>query len=1323
MRETMRFSARYAGYVAVFALLWTVAAGCATTPEVELKKTYQFDADAPATQAMSAWFDGERPEIADPISAEELFVAAEADYWEGNLEAAYQRYVAMLRDHPGHGLNRYAVHRLYRLRFDVIEFAPRIVDDLQEVSYDSESALTRLELMRLSHEVGQELWRRSDASEPFDSAQVGMIHQWRVTPALSPWRLLDFDEEMAPEQTDRLQESYLSPRVGVDDPANRDMTKTISVDRLGERMQLGSSGIYYLESQLTVEGNRSRDITLSGRFPGAARVWIDGEEVLERREEAYEPGRVMRQIELEPGDHRVLVKLAYRSGSRDWFELGFVPMSGNIWADAGLRAQPELKGAPAGVTLRSEQHDAAELEPVVVAGDISASEMSSSTLYAATLSAYASGEYEAFEAAWEALMERHPEFAAGHLLGSYQVRMRWDVPSQLRESLSISRLRRAEELAPDNLHVLVRLERSLRDRGEDSEHRRVLERARELALNEAPPLATGSAQAGATIGETKGGHSGTNIDTGAVRQLRPLVSWARHLQRKGWSQQAEEAWREVLEINPNHCTAVRQLYGLYRSRNYFPDADALSSQWNSCPRFVDRWVRDHPNRLDDRLEFAAQQAGRYPYDATRQRSYADILRSAGDRDKAAEVLADATDKMPDESQLWRARVELAMGDGDNAQARALLDEASARLGNSSRLEWKKARLDDELPLQGLMRDGLEAARDEIERTTTSDEIDEDSFDEDERAMGLDDAYYVVDFAGRKYFEDGSSWTLTHQIVRVMTRGAIDRYAEMTVPSGAYLLKARTIKEDGEVRMPDGVSGDSTLSMPGLARGDMVEMAYLQFRGPRRVASQVSGGRFYFQMANVSSRHSEYVVIGTEEMGFESANGAPEPEKFEWDGREATRFVQRDSRRPRSEPRRVNAQEYLPWVREVRPGVDEPTLDVERLYQRESLVGSVRPSPVVDEKVESWLGRELDGRPVTDDEVQRLYYGTAAWIRQISARSFGTDAAHIIQQRQGSPFVILHLVLTQLGVDHDVYLARTDEQPLKEQAVGEVGRYRRAVLRITMPESGRVKWVQMQRRDAMFGALDPEIDGQRAVCITCDEFRRDTVKMEDEKRPRRHIDVAAQLDEQGHLSGTLDYRFDGIRAVRVRAALRNRSDEEDRRAYFEQVLTGQISGADLQGVEISGEDEPGEPLRFEVKFTRDGFARASQDGLIIDRPIFREAMQRIYTQPSSRHTSMFVGYEREQSYSLSITVPENMEARLRAVDVEEATTAFGDFDRRAWMEDGVLRLETSIRLPRQRIAADDYGEFRQWTRTVEESAELWLGLSANLGDGPVEPVDG
>src|SRR5690606_38644343 len=130
------------------------------------------------------------------------------------------------------------------------------------------------------------------------------------------------------------------------------------------------------------------------------------------------------------------------------------------------------------------------------------------------------------------LRRRFDGFAPGYALESMHVQTLWEVPAELREARVISLLRQAHALEEENLHVLVRLGRWLRSRGNDREVRALLETARDRAFRD--------------------GADGTPV----LRNAAPLVAWAHYLDSRGWSDAAERAWRRVLDASPASCQAA-----------------------------------------------------------------------------------------------------------------------------------------------------------------------------------------------------------------------------------------------------------------------------------------------------------------------------------------------------------------------------------------------------------------------------------------------------------------------------------------------------------------------------------------------------------------------------------------------------------------------------------------------------------------------------------------------------------------------------------------------------------------------------------------------
>src|SRR5262249_51186514 len=91
------------------------------------------------------------------------------------------------------------------------------------------------------------------------------------------------------------------------------------------------------------------------------------------------------------------------------------------------------------------------------------------------------------------------------------------------------------------------------------------------------------------------------------------------------------------------------------------------------------------------------------------------------------------------------------------------------------------------------------------------------------------AIVVLDRTVSRVMPDGAQLTLTHEIVRVQSKDAIDRWAEVEVPPGAEVLTLRTHKPDGTTREPEEIAGKETVSAANVAIGDYVEWETLETR--------------------------------------------------------------------------------------------------------------------------------------------------------------------------------------------------------------------------------------------------------------------------------------------------------------------------------------------------------------------------------------------------------------------------------------------------------------------------------------------------------------
>lgn len=1276
---------------------------CATSPQTH-RTSFDFPQHSSASNQFTAWVSGNSDaltpsELPADATPEEHFLATEIAFWEGDVERVWHLTTNFLRNFPDHPLSRQAAARLYDIQNEVVDFHARTQKALETIDLHASNPVTRTYLAGLAHIVALQQWRISNDDQPFAADQFGRANLWRTTPALSSWRLLDFETAFAPEHHTHLQDRYLSPAIATDQPENYKRTRLYAPTGATLAPQLGRAGIYYLESFVTVAqstDNTSNETTppnptlwATANFPAAATVWIGDQQVFHRTETGYDTTKRLRHIQLAPGTHRILIKLAYQPGYRDWFDFALLPdhASTRLTFSITPPANQTSDNTSTAVTLLSPTHTPSELEALIVQPEHTA-QASDTQLYLSALTAFQNGDAHLFDAAYNVLIERYPNFAPAHALNSAQLQTRWDIPSDLRDAAALSELRTAHELRTaqdpnsNSLHTLIRLARWLQNRGNDREVRALLETARVLAFS----------------------HTDSRL-----KNIEPLYAWAQYLDSNGWNESAEQAWRDLLQTAPTHCLAAASLQTLYYSRNYFPELADITPAHHVCPILTERENDQRPDRAAERLATAKREASRYPHHASRQISYARELVANGHSDQAERVLRDTITHLPDALDAWAELANFTLAKDGKAAASLVFQQAMDENHHAGWLLWQQAILDGKLPLQDLMPDGYAAAMADVQNSSENNT---------ETTRANDDAYYVLDFAARRYFPDGASITLTHTVVRVMTRGAIDRYAETEIPANARLLLARTIKQDGSTRVPEEVPGKDTLSMPALAEGDLVEIAYLQFHGAPQIAAHINDLRFYFRMLDISTIHSEYIVLGAPDLNFMLQNDAPKPEAFTHNGIPGLRFVASQNPRPRNEPHTVSGLEFLPWIQGYRHAITTDPFDADRRYFADLLLDTTRPSQRLHQQVETWLGRQIDNKnstksTYTTDDIQRLFSAVAAWLPEPNANALNTDANHALLARRGSPLVLLKTALDIAQIPADVYLVQSKFQIPEVYPIGEFTKYNYPILKVQDPDNQPI-WLDPSGPDAMFEALDASLVGQPAVCITCPELVRTTMPTAAVHPAGRHVDVTASLDPTGTLTGRASYTFTGTRAANVRAALRARADETNRQKYLEAILADLFSGATLRAVTIDHEHETSSPLTLHLDFERPNFARHTtapqKPGLQLETHIFREPLATIYTQLPTRTLDLFVGYERDHTYTMRLTLPNNTAQVASQTGPWTQDSPFGTATRNVQLDGQTLHIESTLRLPIQRIPTTSYPDFQRWATAVEQSATLFLQIN-------------
>ncbi len=1244
----------------------------------------------PAAQAASfdTWASGqEAAALSDDVSqssVEALFMQAEIDFWAGDVERAFERHAEVIATQPGSPLVRLSAARINDLADDVVDFESRLQEKLAGVTFGEVHPLAAAALSAAGQQARLNSWRSTRAEQPFEADALGFPVQWHYTPVLSFFRLSDFDTPFSPETEPQLAATYLSPQTAEDVPINRKPSYPFVTSNISLSPDLGKPGIYYLETFATVNADEPQVYWVYGNFAGAARLWIDGKEVIERREENYSSGKRWRRIKLEPGTHRILLKLAYQSGYRDWFDLNFLNKNGTIAGGSALtfsKTRPgDAKQPLASMELLSETKTQVAIDPFIVHAD-QVAEASDEELYLGALAAHYDRDGELFDMAYEALIEHRPEFAAAFALKSLQVRTLWEVPGTLRDDTSLKLLRQAQTLHPESVRYAMRLGNRLKKKGESRETEALLRQA-----------------AAGAIARPQG-------QDARLRNSGALNSWAYYLEGEGWNERAETAYREVLSVAPSNCGAASSLQSILYARNAYLEPEQITPRAERCPSLYETWLKSQPEAFEQKLELERREAQRYPYNSSAQIAYVRALQARGQIEQADAVLRAAIERMPWSQNLLGEQVDRAFASKGLDAALELLDAYEDVFTNSSWIVWKRAMLTGELPLTDLMRDAQKVAVELAKKEPVSPV---GSAEAAASNSAGDEAFYVIDFAAKKYFEDGTGLQLTHTLVRVMTKNAIDRFGELSVPNGARLIHARTIKQDGTIQTPVSVSGKDTLSMPGLAEGDFVELAYLQYDSAYASSrTHREGTRFFFRMQGISSLNSEYVIINPtgEVMRF---HDAPEPQEFTYNGEPAVRFLRTDSPRPRSEPGQLSADEFLPWVQLVREGSTMEKPESMRLFAREQILDSMRLSAEASEVIDGWI--EATQSESRDQQIKDLYYTVTEYFTDTRA-GFGTEVSHAILEREGNPMLALKAAYDKIGVSSEIYLMRSKYASPLTHPMFTMTQYGEAALRVEMPGSGEAVWLASFGQDAMFGTLMPHYVGESAVCISCASTKEQTLPAQGIPMRRREQRITATLQPDGTLTGTIRHTYDGDFAMSLRELFRKRQEPRQRDIIMENLTVSYIPGATVTGYEFEGLEDRDSPLTLVMNFSREQFARKDGSGaLLLEASLFSPGLERGYATLPERTTPMLLGRPQRAVDVLEIKLPKGLTPTLRSPSgTWTLESPFGTYKRGSVLEDGTFTISSDIDMGIQRLQPEDYAEFQKWAQATEQSSVVLLTL--------------
>ena len=749
---------------------------------------------------------------------------------------------------------------------------------------------------------------------------------------------------------------------------------------------------------------------------------------------------------------------------------------------------------------------------------------------------------------------------------------------------------------------------------------------------------------------------------------------------EGWEAEALATAEQALAVDADACRPLQAMLVLRRRANALQAAEQVARRLARCDRTSDaaygaavqaRRYRDAVDEIRRLLTHAEDST-------TLLAMLAEAQRGGGELEAAVETMGRILTLRPGYADIEQKRADVRIAlSGTEVAARLLARALALRPGEMSTLRRPLAVLEGRAPMQAYRLDGAKVVRD---------------FEASGRTYEAP-AVLVLDYTVVRFFDDGSSLELTHNVIRVQSPEGIERYGEFGPPAGAELLTVRTVKADGTLLEPEEIAGKETLSLPNLAPGDYVEYEYLVSRdATESFPGGIFGERFYFRSFDTPFDRTELHVVAPRglELDVDPRGPAPRTEIEDAGPLRIVHFRAAQMRPLVAEPRSVSSREFLPSVQVSRGAGWEVYVD----SVRDGLRGRGRHDPELDR-----VARRVGGDPATtgaDERARRLY----RWV--LGEIEDGGDpfaqASEIVASRSGNRARALQALLAAAGVRSSLALTMDLASDRTRTTVASPDTYDHLLLRIDLPAGPR--WVSTLEDGAPFGYLPPSLRGQGALGLLAGAPRW-TTPSDFAGGDSRRVAITLQLEESGGGRADVVETCRGAPAVAWRRILRQiPAAEIDQR--FEQLYLGRIvSGAELVHLAIEGQEDPDAPLVLRYRWRARAVARRAGGRLLLPA-LYATVLSPDLARVPSRSLPMVVDDVVDMQLEAHVQPPSGFAIGDVPPDVR-LEGGFGRFHAKLVVErDRGLRLTRSLSMSPRRVPPERYPAFAGFCRSVDQA---------------------
>lgn len=555
----------------------------------------------------------------------------------------------------------------------------------------------------------------------------------------------------------------------------------------------------------------------------------------------------------------------------------------------------------------------------------------------------------------------------------------------------------------------------------------------------------------------------------------------------------------------------------------------------------------------------------------------------------------------------------------------------------------------------------------------------------------------------KLERSGSAWMYQHSVVQVFDKKGIEAAGEVEIPRGADVIDLRTIKSDGHSARPDLGERKGPISMPSLAEGDAVELAYVQHFRAADLQAAPELLDFFFGSAEAATASSRLTII------------------------------------------RESSNEPLLWFSPVVGRVDsrsEPDVHVSTWEATNLPAVAAEPNaPAFDTRARMlWLSADGSGESgladryrdelITATQVDPIIEQTAAAIRATNPRvaiAFAyqliqasieeddeswqrgkiTSASDSLVQGEGDRAATLIGVLSAMGFEADLEFAAERGQHGANDCP-QLRCYTHPLVRVMVPNARRPIILDAQIKGVAAEALSPEVEGESALVIHRSRVAEPEITKVPQGTDQKTRAVAnLDLDDDGAIRGTVRIRFGSFKGSQMRETL-HPLGAKDRQSYFEEIGSRIFPHASKISASISHENDPEKPLEVELTLTSSVSAHWNGSSLDLGQLVPALGLSRLYATLPVRNQDLWLETPLIEESEFTVHLPAGVEV-WHMPEPFTAKSSFGEYRTDFRLEDGTLKILRSFRIPMQRIPAAQYPDFSRFALQIDSAEREQLQL--------------